>query len=183
MHLEAIRRTQTYRTSLRSDCFIYLPYCPSSGALQFRRTPDARERGKRGRAGLALVTPNGFMEIQRQADDDERPVGRSVSRLGPYRPIARRGHYSLRSGGICVELRQLKTAVGLGAPSIPRHCCSSVTDPGSTLDNRTGSNPVRGPCEGLGVFVLVSLSTRRRAAILSVTYLCGQARGKLNMKF
>lgn len=57
-----------------------------------------------------------------------------------------------------------------------------VMDPDSTLDIGTGSNPVRGPCQGLGVFILMSLSTCHRAAILLVAYRCGQARGTLNMK-
>jgi hypothetical protein len=124
MNLEDQKRIQAYRTSLRSDCFISLPFCRTWVALKSSGTLNARAGEEGERAGLALVTPCWFTKVQRQALDDKRPVGRSVGRLGPYRPIARRGHYSLRSGGICVELWQLKNSCYRSWRSFDsRHCC------------------------------------------------------------
>lgn len=136
--------------------------------------------GRGGREGRACPCHSN-MEIQGQALT--LTPGRSDQSVGwGHRPVARRGHYSLRSGGICIEVwRPERHAIGLGAPSIPV-VSQSVMNPASMRDYRAGSNPVRGRCKRLGVFDLASLSTRRRAAILSVAYRCGQARGTLHMK-
>lgn len=112
-----------YRTSLRSDCFFPPALLSDFGSTQVQRDTE-RPGGREGREGRACpCTPCCFTEVQRQALDDKRPVGRSVGRLGPYRPIARRGHYSLRSGGICVKLWRLKSCCRSWRSFDSRHCC------------------------------------------------------------
>lgn len=129
MRLESKNRIQAYRTSLRSGCFISLPFCRTWVALKSSGTLNAREGEEGERAGLALVTPSWFSEIQRQALDDKRPVGRSVGRLGPVQAHSSAGTLLTPQrrhmrGTLAAE----KAAVGLGAPSIPG-IAVLVTDP------------------------------------------------------
>lgn len=158
-----------------------LPYCHAQVPIRQRRAPDTREGGEGVRAGLALVTPIGDSRTSFEADT--RSVG-SVGRLRARRPCSSAGKL------LTPQRRHMRgnlvtwTAHCRSWRSFNPGDCSNtpVTDPVSALDIGTGSDPVRGRYERLGVFVSVSLSTRRRAAILSVAYQCGQARGTLNMK-
>lgn len=157
--------------------------CPLTRLLRHeltaRRPAPGREERARGQ-GLPLYSKR-LLEVQGQAKAtpgrSDRLVGWELEELKAWR-----GRYSLRSGGMCMELWQPERLLKVLALLRFRRLLDPVTDPVSMRDGRTGSNPVRGRCERLGVFGCASFDTPQVCHPAGLAYRCGQAGGTLDMK-
>jgi hypothetical protein len=157
--------------------------CPLTRLLRHnpraKQLTPGREERERGQ-GLPLYSKR-LLEVQGQAKatpgQSDRLVGWELKELKAWR-----GRYSLRSGGMCMELWHPKRLLKVLALLRFRRLLDPVTDPVSMRDVRTGSNPVRGRCERLGVFDCASLDTPQVCHPAGLAYRCGQARGTLDMK-
>lgn len=159
------------------------PACPLPRLIgrdtRARQLTPGREGRARGQ-GLPLYSKQ-LLEVQGQA---KATPGRS-DRLVGWRlkePEAWRGNYSLRSGGMCMELWHPERLLKVLALLRFRRLLDPVTDPVSMRDVGTGSNPVRGRCERLGVFDCASCDTPQVCRPAGLAYRCGQAGGTLDMK-
>lgn len=159
------------------------PICPPTRLMEHgsrvqQPTPgrEGRERGQ----GLPLYSKR-LLEVQGQAKAtpgrSDRLVGWELKELKAWR-----GRYSLRSGGMCMELWHPERLLKVLALLRFRRLLDPVTDPVSMRDIGTGSNPVRGRCERLGVFGFASLDTPQVCHPAGLAYRCGQAGGTLGMK-
>jgi hypothetical protein len=177
-----------YSVSDQGKCegFAALRLCPTCPLLRLlrhdpraRQLTPGREERERGQ-GLPLYSKR-LLEVQGQAKatpgQSDRLVGWRLKE-----PKAWRGRYSLRSGGMCMELWHPKRLLKVLALLRSRRLLDPVTDPVSMRDVGTGSNPVRGRYERLGVFGCASFDTPQVCHPAGLAYRCGQAGGTLDMK-